>query len=77
MFGFGDLFGGSRNRRKRRGSDVKAEVTLELEAEVAKILGKEAAVFTPSGTMANQLALAVVTSPGDEVLLEEASHILQ
>ena len=31
MFGFGDLFGGSRSRRSRRGSDVKAELTLELE----------------------------------------------
>lgn len=46
-----------------------------LEAEVAELLGKEAALFTPSGCMANQLALKVHTREGDEVILEAEAHI--
>lgn len=46
-----------------------------LEARVAEILGKEAAIFTPSGTMANQIALRVHTTPGDEVLIDANAHI--
>ena len=45
-----------------------------LEEEVAGLLGKEAAVFTPSGSMANQIALLLHTRPGDSVLCEEGSH---
>jgi len=48
---------------------------LKLEEMAAQITGKEAALFTPSGTMANQIAVAVHTSPGDEVLIEERGHI--
>jgi len=47
----------------------------ELESETAALLGKEAAVFTPSGTMANQLALRSQTEPGDEILVEANAHI--
>jgi threonine aldolase len=47
----------------------------QLEAEVAKLLGKEAAVYMPSGTMTNQAALRVHTEPGDEVILESEAHI--
>lgn len=47
----------------------------ELEAETASILGKDAALFTASGTMANQLALRVHTEPGDEVLVDLNAHI--
>lgn len=47
----------------------------ELERVTAELLGKEAAVFVPSGTMANQLALRSHTQSGDEVLLESGSHI--
>ena len=47
-----------------------------LQDRTAQLLGKEAALFTPSGTMANQLALAVHTQRGDEVLLDRASHML-
>ncbi len=47
----------------------------ELEAETASKLGKEAALFTPSGTMANQLAVRTHTEPGDEVLVEANAHI--
>ena len=39
-----------------------------LEARTAELLGKEAAVFVPSGTMANQIAVGVHTRPGDELL---------
>jgi threonine aldolase len=47
----------------------------ELERRVAKIAGKEAAVYVPSGTMGNQLAIASQTSPGDLVMVERDSHI--
>lgn len=45
-----------------------------LEEEVAGLLGKETAVFTPSGSMANQIAILLHTRPGDSVLCEEGSH---
>jgi threonine aldolase len=47
----------------------------ELESETASLLGKEAALFTPSGTMANQLAIRSQTEPGDEILVEANAHI--
>ncbi|MEM9087258.1 MAG: GntG family PLP-dependent aldolase [Cyanobacteria bacterium P01_F01_bin.53] len=46
-----------------------------LEAYVAELLDKEAAVYMPSGTMTNQVALRSHTQPGDEILLEAESHI--
>ncbi|MFI1018580.1 threonine aldolase family protein [Streptomyces sp. NPDC020965] len=48
--------------------------TNELEEHCAFLFGKEASLFTPTGTMSNQLALRVHTRPGDEVVLDEASH---
>lgn len=47
----------------------------ELEAYVAMLLGKEAAVYMPSGTMTNQVALRSHTQPGDEIILEAEAHI--
>lgn len=47
----------------------------ELEATVADLLGKEAAVYMPSGTMTNQVALRTHTEPGDEIILESQAHI--
>ena len=47
----------------------------ELEATVAALLGKEAAVYMPSGTMTNQVALRTHTEPGDEIVLESQAHI--
>ncbi|HWQ93409.1 MAG TPA: aminotransferase class I/II-fold pyridoxal phosphate-dependent enzyme, partial [Clostridia bacterium] len=47
----------------------------QLETETAELLGKEAAVFTPSGTMANQMAIRTHTEPGDEILIEANAHI--
>ncbi|MEL6900017.1 MAG: low-specificity L-threonine aldolase [Cyanobacteria bacterium J06606_4] len=46
-----------------------------LEAYVADLLGKEAAVYMPSGTMTNQVALRSHTQPGDEIVLEAEAHI--
>ncbi len=45
-----------------------------LQEKVARLLGKEKAVFVPSGTMANQLSIKAHTRPGDEVILEANSH---
>ena len=61
------------------GDDVWGEdptVTL-LEERVAALLGKAAAVYVPSGTMGNLTSVAAQTRPGDEVLLDSESHIVQ
>lgn len=47
-----------------------------LEERVAGLLGKEAALFVASGTMANQVALRVLTRPGDVVLVGAGAHVL-
>ncbi|MFT5124438.1 MAG: threonine aldolase [Kiritimatiellia bacterium] len=47
----------------------------QLEQATAELLGKEAAVFVPSGTMANQIAIRCHTRPGDEMLLDGNAHI--
>jgi threonine aldolase len=47
----------------------------ELERRTAEILAKPAAVYMPSGTMTNQVALRAHTEPGDEVFLHEAAHM--
>ena len=47
----------------------------QLERTTADLLGKEAAMFVPTGTMANQLAVRLHTQGGDEVLLESGAHI--
>jgi threonine aldolase len=46
-----------------------------LEERVAKLLGKEAALFVPSGTMSNQIAVKAHTQPGDELLCDVGCHI--
>ena len=60
------------------GDDVLGdEPTVQaLEKKIAALLGKEAALYTPSGTMANQLAIRTVCEPGDEVLAHRDSHII-
>ncbi|HDP79445.1 MAG TPA: low specificity L-threonine aldolase [Spirochaetes bacterium] len=45
-----------------------------LEARTAELLGKEAAIFMPSGTMTNQVALRSHTEPGDEIVIDENAH---
>ncbi len=60
------------------GDDVYGEdptVNL-LEARVAEVLGKEAAIFVPSGCMANQIAVRLHCAPGEEILAERTSHVL-
>lgn len=59
------------------GDDVYGDdpTVLALEAETARCLGKEAAVFMVSGTMTNQVALRVHTEAGDEILADQAAHI--
>jgi len=49
---------------------------LELERRAASFLGHEAAVYVPTATMANQIALRILTQPGDELLAEENAHVL-
>ena len=58
------------------GDDVFGEdpTVNALEARVAALLGKEAGLFVPSGTMANQIAIRLLTQPGDEVILEASAH---
>jgi threonine aldolase len=45
-----------------------------LQERIAALLGKKAALFVPSGTMANQIALRVLTRPGDDVIVSRESH---
>jgi len=47
-----------------------------LERRVAELLGKDGAMFVPSGTMANQVALGVWTRPGDEIVIERSGHMV-
>ena len=47
-----------------------------LQERVAALLGKEAALFLPSGTMANQVALRVLARPGDDVIVSRESHLV-
>jgi len=60
------------------GDDVFGDdpTVLALEARVAAALGKEAALYVPSGTMANQLALRVHTRHGDEIIAHAGAHII-
>jgi threonine aldolase len=48
-----------------------------LEERVAELLGHEAAVFLPTATMANQIALKVLSEPGDEVVAEADAHVFR
>lgn len=59
------------------GDDVWREdpTARRLEERVAELLGKEAALFVPSGTMANQIALLLHCRPGDEVICGRGSHV--
>lgn len=63
--------------RAEVGDDVYGEdpTVNRLQEQVADILGKEAALFVPSGTMANQLAVRTHTEPGQEILVEANAHL--
>jgi threonine aldolase len=47
-----------------------------LQDRIARLLGKEASVLVPSGTMANQIALKIMTQPGDDVVLAKETHMV-
>jgi len=59
------------------GDDVYAEdpTVNRLEQRAAEIFGREAAIFVPSGTMGNQIAIKLHTRPGQEIICEERGHI--
>jgi len=59
------------------GDDVLGDdpTVIELQNKAAKILGKEAALYVPSGTMSNIVATRTHTSPGDEIVTEAHSHV--
>ena len=61
------------------GDDVYGEdpTVIELQERVAGLFGHEAALFTPTGSMANVLALAALVGPGQEVVCESRAHILR
>src|SRR3990172_5091042 len=61
------------------GDDVYGEdpTVNRLEARTAEILGLEAALFVPSGTMGNAIAVRLLTQRGDEVLVERRSHVVR
>jgi threonine aldolase len=69
-------------RRAMAGAEVGDDVlgddptVLKLEEMAAQMLGKEAALFVPSGTMANNVAIKVHTQPGEEILLDWHAHSL-
>ncbi len=59
------------------GDDVLGDdpTVIELQNRVAKMFGKEAALFVASGTMSNAIALKTHTSPGDEIVCDKTAHI--
>src|SRR5690625_2991037 len=61
------------------GDDVYLEdpTVTALQSELAEMTGFEAGLFMPSGTMANQVALAVHCRPGTEVIMPEGAHIYE
>lgn len=60
------------------GDDVYGEdpTVNRLEAAAARIFGRDAAIFVPSGTMGNQIAIKLHTRPGQEIVCEDRAHIL-
>lgn len=61
------------------GDDVYGEdpTVNRLESMAAELLGKQAALFVPTGVMANQLSIRLHTKPGDEVIVESTAHIIR
>jgi threonine aldolase len=60
------------------GDDVFGEdpTVNALQERVAALFGKDGALFVPTGTMGNETAIRVLTSPGDDVVIEEQAHIV-
>jgi threonine aldolase len=61
------------------GDDVFGDdpTVLALQAEVAELLGYQAGLFTPSGTMANQLGLRLLVDPGQELVCDQSAHVVR
>ncbi|ASY28889.1 threonine aldolase [Candidatus Planktophila lacus] len=61
------------------GDDVYSDDPMvnSLEERVAALFGKEAGVFTPTGSLANQLAIRMLVAPGEELIAETNSHIVR
>src|SRR5687767_3054182 len=61
------------------GGDVFGEdpTINKLEAMAAELFGMEAALYCPTGTMSNQIAIKVHTQPGDEVICDQTAHVYQ
>ena len=61
------------------GDEQKREdpTVIALEESAAELLGQEEAVFVPTATMANQIALRILSEPGDEVLAESLAHVFR
>ncbi len=70
-------------RRAMAGAEVGDDVFGEdpsvnrLQEVAAELLGREAALFVPSGTMANQVCLRLLTRPGDEVICDRTAHLFR
>jgi threonine aldolase len=58
---------------EQRGEDPSTNRLCEMTKE---LLGKEAAVFMPSGTMCNQIAILVQCNPGDDIIADKSAHII-
>lgn len=65
--------------RAEVGDDVYGEdpTINSLEHRVAELFGKEAGLFTPTGSMANQLGIRLLVNPGEELIAEEDAHIVR
>src|ERR671922_887047 len=61
------------------GDEQKREdpTVIALEERAAELLGQEEAVYVPTATMANQIALKILSEPGDEVLAESLAHVFR
>ncbi len=61
------------------GDDVYGEdpTVNQLQDYACELLGKEASLFVPSGVMANQICLNILTNPGDEIICERTAHIFE
>ena len=61
------------------GDDVYGEdpTVTELERRVAELLGHEAAVFTPTGSLANQLGMRLLVAPGEEIVADSQAHVVR
>src|SRR5438445_330701 len=60
------------------GDDVYGEdpTVNRLQDRIAELLGKEAAIWAPSGSMANQMAIGALVGPGEEIIVDRGCHVV-